>query len=109
MTGKRFLDVVDGVTEHLHVHDDTIAIERSVDVQPVIDAVHQEASTTGGWSPSHGLRHIAEIPEVVLQAHAHRRGIANYMDLLKPAYRKELLSIITDPDFRAFSPSGGRV
>lgn len=109
MTGKRLLDMVDGVAEHLHVHDDSIAIERTVDVQPVVDAVHASAMLTGGWSPSRELRHIAEIPEVILQAHAHRRGIANYMDLLKPAYRKELLSIITDPDFRMFSPSGGKV
>jgi len=98
-----------GSTEILHVHDDAIAIERIVDVQPVVDAVHAEAMATGGWSKSRELRHVAEIPEGILQAHAHRRGIANYMDLLKPAYRKELLSIITDPDMRMFSPSSGKV
>ena len=103
------MGATNGSAETLHVHDDAIALERSVDVQPVVDAVHVEAMTTGGWSPSRELRHVAEIPEGILQAHAHRRGIANYMYLLKPGYRKELLSIITDPDFRMFSPSGGAV
>ena len=103
------MGTTNGSVETLHVHDDAIAIQRTVDVQPVVDAVRIEAATTGGWSPTRELRHIGEIPEGILQAHAQRRGIANYMDLLKPGYRKELLSIITDPDFRLFSPSGGAV
>ena len=106
---RRALDTLDGTTETLHVHDDAIALERSFDAEPTIKAVHDSAMATGGWSKSRELRHVAEIPEVLLQAHAHTRGIANYMDLLKPSHRKELLSLITSPDFRAFSPSGGKV
>jgi hypothetical protein len=103
------MDTLDGTTETLHIEDDKIALERTFDAEPTIKAVHDNAMTTGGWSPTRELRHIAELPEVILQAHAHKRGIANYMDLLKPEYRKELLGIITSPDFRAFSPSGGKV
>jgi hypothetical protein len=103
------MDTLDGATETLHVEDDAIAVERSFDAEPTMKAVHDNATTTGGWSKTRELRHVAELPEVILQAHAHARGIGNYMDLLKPEYRKELLALITSPDFRAFSPSGGKV
>ena len=106
---KRHLETVDGVVETFHADEDRFAIQRTADVEPVIEDVHASHMATGGWSPSRELRHIAEIPEIILQNHAQSRGIENYMDLLKTEYRGELLALICDSDFRAFSPSGGKV
>lgn len=104
----RVVDVIDGITETLHVDETegTFTVQRSQDVQAVADDVAaKHAQTLGkcdlGW-------HIGSIPVAVMQEYATARGIANFWDLCTPAYADELMSLCQNSDYRKFSPTGGR-
>jgi len=105
---KHLLEVQpDGITEWLHIDELTgeMAIERSQDVAPVIEA-NKHAQTSGdGFSPSRELREIAEIPMGVVELWRTVLGVDIFNRNHWPAVKR----LLRNSDWRHLRTSSGGI
>jgi hypothetical protein len=105
---RRILEIQpDGVTEIFHMDELTgeIAIERSQDVEPVIEA-NKRAQTAGdGFSPSRELRQIAEIPMGVVELWRTVLGVDIFNRDQWPAVKR----LLRDRDWQHLRTSPGSI
>lgn len=93
--GKTLVERVGTVSEFMDYDDTTgdLVIERVEDVQPVVDAVAQKASTTGGRSASGLMWHIGELPYAVWSAWGRMRGLPDNW-VWRAEYAPEVVALV---------------
>ena len=96
-----------GIAETLHFDDseNTFTINRTDDIEPVINANKRAQVDGDGFSPSREMRHVARIPVVVYQEWCRREGV----DVLKVEHRGLLKRLLNDPDNHFLRVSEGSV
>jgi hypothetical protein len=105
---RRILEIQsDGTTEIFHMDELTgeITIERSQDVEPVIEA-NKRAQTAGdGFSPSRDLRQIAEIPMGVVELWRTVLGV----DIFNRDHWPAVKRLLRDSEWRHLRTSSGSI
>ena len=97
----------DGViTETWTFEGDNVSVERSLDIEPVLESVAEIASNTGGKSAL-GY-HVGRIDHITAANYAKARGIALRDLIYHPGYSAELLALCKSRDFRKLSPTEGK-
>lgn len=93
---------------HYVEHSDQLIIERVQDVEPVLDAnaVLRAAQPDGYASRARELRHVAEVPLVVLEQWANQQGIGLDVLLRDDGLLRRFLN---DPANRFLRIGGGRI
>jgi len=94
----------DGVAEALVFHGDgSVALRRSQDVEPALEANKRLRSDGDGYSPSRELRRVASIPTVVQFEWIRRYGV----DPLARGNEALLRRLLNDPDWRHLRTAPG--
>lgn len=74
-------------------------INRSQDVEPILDHVKELANTGQAWSPSGDMLHLADFPSVVVERYCVQQGVSFHEFLNNPAHVKAMLA---DPSLSYF-------
>ena len=93
-----------GMEEVFHYQDDQFAIEARQDVTPLLDINKRQANDGDGYTPSREMRHIARIPNVVIEKWLNEYGVNIFNKDHLPAVKR----LLNDPDWRYLRISGGR-
>jgi hypothetical protein len=96
---KRLLDASGGTIKTFHHSDDTVTIQESQDVEPILEHNKRLQTENDGYSPSRDLRRVASIPSVVLMKWCQEAGISMLSFMRQPKeYRAWLRRKIYDRD-----------
>lgn len=92
--------------EAFHYDEDTqrFAVETRQDVEPILDANKRAQADGDGYTPSREMRHIARIPNVVIEKWINELGVNVFNKDHAPAVRR----LLNDPDWRFLRTSPGR-
>lgn len=91
----------DGTRSIVHVDDNSLVIERTQDVAPILD--QNKAAQSNGFNANANMRHAAAIPAIVWQQwdkefyQMHKRSLLGAPRKLKDKFMKAKLN---DPDNR---------
>lgn len=99
MSGRFFdHDSVYGQTEFFHFDESTgdFAIETRQDVEPILDENKRRQNAGDGFTPSRDMRHVATIPNVVLQLWKDQYGL----DFMNRDHWKDIRAKLNDSDWR---------
>ncbi len=101
---KKLLDHTGAVISTFHYDESTqtVAIEHTQDVEPVLET-NKQAQAADGWDPKRaGFYHVASVPFAVLYRWLIEDGISirDYMRASRHQYKDWLRRKIYDPDNR---------
>lgn len=74
-------------------------INRSQDVEPILDHVKELSNTGQAWSPSGDMLHLAEFPSVIVERYCVEKGVTFKEFLSNPAHVQAMLA---DPSLSYF-------
>lgn len=98
MGTKQFLGGVTNTTLHFET-DGTLHVEEKQDVEPILDYTHAARNHRfSGSTPSGDMRHVAEVPMVVMIGWAREAGISPLSREMSAVLEKKL----QDPQYAKF-------
>lgn len=85
--------------------DDTLVIQRSQDVDPILRATRELAKDNNGKSQSGEMYHAARLPMVLVENYCNQKGITFREFMANPTHVKTMLN---DPALSKFRIWNGR-
>lgn len=105
---KRYLghDPSAGMDEVFHFDQSNgdFAVETSQDVEPILDRNKRLRNDTDGYTPSRDMKHIATIPNVVIELWLNRYGV----NVFRKDHDSAVRRLLNDPEWRNLRTSPGR-
>lgn len=90
---------------HIGLHGDTLVVQRTQDVDPVLRAVKAERAATGGRNKAGDMMHAARLPMVVIEQYCNANDLSFREWMNNPEHAKRMLN---DPALAAFRVWEGR-
>lgn len=100
-------DPVYGMDEVFHFDESTggFAIETRADVEPMLEENKRKQNDgTDGYTPSRDMKHIACIPNVIVEMWRNKLGVDIFNKNHEPAVKR----LLNDPDWQYLRTSNGR-
>jgi hypothetical protein len=86
------------------VHDDALTMQRTQDVEPILEANKRDYADGDGWTENRDMRHVASIPNVVVEQWL-KQGINVFDD----NDWQKVLRLLDMPQYRYLRTSPGRL
>lgn len=83
----------------ISLHDDTLVVSRSQDVDPILRSVRAERHATGGRNKAGDMMHAARLPMVVIEQYCNSNNLTFQEWMNNPEHARRMLN---DPALAAF-------
>lgn len=87
------------VGTRIESQDDTVVVDRSQDVEPILDYCKELVNSNTYRTPSGDMHHAAEFPTVIVEAYLADKGVTLQEFFQNPAHAKAMMA---DPALRDF-------
>lgn len=89
----------------ISLHDDTLVVSRSQDVDPILRSVRAEREATGGRNQAGDMMHAARLPMVVIETYCNANSLTFQEWMNNPEHARRMLN---DPALSSFRIWEGR-
>lgn len=90
---------------HIGLQGDTLVVQRTQDVDPVLRAVRAERAATGGRSKSGEMMHAASFPMILIEKYCNANNLTFQEWMANPEHARRMLN---DPALASFRVWEGR-